>query len=321
MKKKILKQLTYLFIMMMFFSSCKEKNHDKIRVGILDGPSSISFIQLYDNQPRVSNKEIEFIIKQDPQQIQALMMKNELDFAVLPTVMAANLYNKGVKYKALSFPVWGTLYIVTNDPKLKDSLQLQNNTVSVFGQGATPDVLLRRFISDNQLKHVNVDYTYSSNSALATALLSRKVKIAVLSEPMVSSLLIKDKGIRVLNKLYCQDFIFNSDVDVFAQTAFLVNTQFAHQHKDMVKIMSALYSSSCDFINNNPDQAAQLLVKHGMISDLNTARVSLPLCNIRYVGAFAVEREVMRYLNIYYEFAPESIGGKLPDRNFIYQPE
>ena len=34
----------------------------------------------------------------------------------------------------------------------------------------------------------------------------------------------------------------------------------------------------------------------------------------------AVERELMEYLNIFYEYSPKSIGGKLPPRNIIYQP-
>ena len=30
--------------------------------------------------------------------------------------------------------------------------------------------------------------------------------------------------------------------------------------------------------------------------------------------------ELMEYLNIFYEYSPKSIGGKLPPRNIIYQP-
>jgi NitT/TauT family transport system substrate-binding protein len=55
------------------------------------------------------------------------------------------------------------------------------------------------------------------------------------------------------------------------------------------------------------------------MSSYENAKRAIPLCNIRYVGAFALEREINRYLNIFYEFNPESIGGKIPDRDFIYQ--
>jgi len=321
MKNTLTKIIFHTCLFFILFSSCSEKAPQNIRIGVLDGPSSVSFIQLYDNPQKIGDKKIEFIIKSDPQQIQALMMKNELDFAVLPTVMAANLYNKDVKYKAVAFPVWGTLYIVTNNKNIQNLAQLHNNTIAVFGQGATPDVLLQRYIEEKKLRNVQIDYTYTGNNELAGALLSGKVQIAVISEPQVSNLIIKNPDIRVLSKLDCEEYIFNTDIDIFAQTAFLVNTSFADHNNDIVEEVCELYSASCNFINNEPDMAAELLVKHKMITDTETAKKSLPLCNIRYVGAFAVEKEVMRYLNIFYEFAPESIGGKLPNRNFIYQPE
>lgn len=311
----------FFLLILICFVSCNEKPSNTIRIGALEGPSAISFIQMIDNPQFINGKKVEIIIKSDPQQIQALMMQHKLDFAILPTVMAANLYNKGVDFKIIAVPIWGTLYVLANHPGIKSFSDLNNQTISVFGQGATPDILLQRFVEYNSLTGVNIDYSYSGNNDLSQALLHKKVRIAVVSEPMASILLTKDSSIHIVTKLNCEEFVLNTDVDIFAQTSFLVNNKYIENYGKSIDRICAAYSRSCNFINDQPDEAARLLVKHRFLTDFNAARISLPLCNIRYVGAFAVERELMKYLNIFFEYDPASIGGKLPNRNIIYQPE
>ncbi len=318
-KSKIYTFCFYMLIVLMF--SCKQKPVNTIRIGVLEGPSAISFIQMIHNQQLINNKKVEFIIKSDPQQIQALMMQNEVDFAILPTVMAANLFNKGIDFKLLACPIWGTLYILTNNNEIKILDDLQEVKISTFGQGATPDILLQRFIQYNKLGDVAIDYTYSNNKDISFALIQKKINLAVVSEPLVSQLLLKDSTVKIVTKLNCQDYLGIYDKDIFVQSAFLVSEKFIKNHEFDILPVCKAYSNSCNFINEQSLDAAKLLVKHNFLPDVQTAKISLPLCNIQYVGAFALKLEVTRYLNIFYEFEPASIGGKIPDRNFIYQPK
>lgn len=319
--QKSIHLLVLLLMISLGFSSCTEKPSNTIRIGVLEGPSAISFIQMIDKSPVINGKQVEFIIKSDPQQIQALMMQHELDFAVLPTVMAANLYNKGVDFKLVACPIWGTLYLLSNDTNVQSFDDLNNQSVSVFGQGATPDILLQKNLSDKNMENVKIDYSYTGNSEISEALLHKKIKNCIVSEPMVSLLLSKDSSIHIVTKLNCEAFIDNTDKDIFAQTSFVVSNRYIKEYNQTISLTTSAYSNSCKFINEHPYEAAKLLVKHGYIHNLKAAQLSLPLCNIRYEGAFTIERELTRYLNIFYEFDPKSIGGKLPDRNFIYQPQ
>jgi len=93
-------------LLVVLLLSCSKKPSDTIRIGVLEGPSAVSFIQLIDQPTLIEDKKIEIIIKSEPLQIQALMMQGELDFAILPTVMAANLYNKGLGYRMVACPIW-----------------------------------------------------------------------------------------------------------------------------------------------------------------------------------------------------------------------
>lgn len=305
-----------LFIVLLF--SCTEKPSNTISIGILDGPSAVSFIQLIDKPVEINGKKIEIIIKNEPQQIQALMMQGKLDFAILPTVMAANLYNKGVKYRMVSCPIWGTLYLVSNT-SIYDINDIKDQTISVFGQGSTSDILVRRLIQQKMLTGVKIDYTHLTNNEIAQALLLKKTKLAVVSEPLVSTLLSKDSSIHVVSKIDCIDYFDNSDKNIFVQTAFMVSEKFTIENPSLIKPVCEAYTNSCNFINEQPEMAARLLVEHHFSSNIELANKSLPLCNIHYVGAFALQHELTRYLTVFYEFNPKSVGDHLPDSEFIYQ--
>lgn len=310
-----------IFIITFFISilySCTNKSNDTIRIGILDGPSAVSFIQMIEQSTFIEGKKVEIIIKSEPLQIQALMMRDELDFAILPTVMAANLYNKGLKFRMVACPIWGTLYLVTNNEKININ-RLTGQKIAVFGQATTSDILLRRLLLKNNIERVNFDYTYTTNNEIAQALLYKKISIAVVSEPMVSNLLTQDSTIKIIGKLDCEEYINNLNKDVFVQTAFLVSNRFTKDNPDLVVQVCEAYSNSCNFTNDQPEIAAKLMVKHKLSKTIEAAKLSLPLCNIRYIGAFALEQEVIQYLNIFYQFNPQSVGGKLPDKDFIYQ--
>jgi len=232
--------------------------------------------------------------------------------------MAANLYNKGVKYRMVACPIWGTLYLLTNG-SARNLMDLKGHTISVIGQGTTSDILLQRVLKDKEIKGVKIDYSYSTNSELAQAIGFGQVEVAVISEPLVSSLLVQNSKMHIVSKLECQEYMNNTDKDIFVQTSFLASTKFIEENPGFVRLVCDAYSNSCNFISDQPQKAAELLVKHQLSPNLAIAKLSLPLCNIRYVGAFALEKEVNRYLNIFFKFNPESLGGKLPPGEFIYQ--
>lgn len=180
---------------------------------------------------------------------------------------------------------------------------------------------MQGFIKYKDLHNVKINYNFKTNHDIAQALYQKKIKYAVISEPLVSSLLVRNKDISIVSALNFEDFFSTSNVDIFAQTSFLVSEEFLKENRPAtVHQITNLYSNSCDFVNNQPKEAAQLLAKHRIVPNIEVAQLSLPLCNIRYQGAFAVEDELMTYLRIFYEYNPKSIGGKIPNRSIIYQP-
>jgi NitT/TauT family transport system substrate-binding protein len=266
----------------------------------------------------IDGKKIEITVMKEPQQVQALMMQGKLDFAILPTLMAANLYNKGVTYQMLACPVWGTLYILSNDT-IHTMQGLKGRTITVLGQGATPDVLLRRVLDENGITDAKLDYTFTTHAEIAQALMMHKTSVAVVSEPMVSNLISKDPTIHIVAKLTCEDKLNQTDRDLFVQTAFLVSERFSGKNKELVKKIGDAYAASCLYCNEQPENTAKLMLKYKLSTDLAVARRSIPLCNIRYVDAASINDKVYRFLDIFYQFNPKCLGDKIPDKGFVYR--
>jgi len=319
---KHLHKLSILLIsaLLLFASvSCNQNENDIIRIGVLEGPSALSFISLIDKEHIIDDKKVLIIVKSEPLQIQAMMMKNELDFAVLPTVMAANLYNKGVKYRMAACPIWGTLYLLSNAEERQSLPDLAGEEIAIFSRSSTADILTKRLMDNENIAYKGIDYRFTSNQEVAQALLAGEVKNAVVSEPLVSVLLDKNPNIHIVEKLNCQRYIEDMPKNYFIQSAFVVSDKFIKNYPHLIPKVCNAYMNSCNFVNEDPEAAARLMVHHNISPNTDIATKSIELCNIQYVAAFALARELYYYLQIFHTENPESIGGKIPEYDFIYQ--
>lgn len=318
----IMKHYGLLFILITaikLFTSCSPTTEcECIRIGVLNGPSAVSCIQMLDQVQTIEGKKVELIIKNDPLQIQASMLKGKLDFAVLPTVMAANLYNKGIQYRMVACPIWGTLYMLSNVAEIRNINDLNGREIAVFGQGSTADVLTKLLIRNKQLD-CTINYRFTSNQETAQALRTGEVQVAVISEPLVSILLAEKKDLHIIDKLNVNGNSFEQTAhEFFTQSAFLVSDRFAKNHPQLLSPVCDAYRKSCNFINEQPQQAASLMVAHGMAPNCDIALQSITLCSINYVASFAIAHELYSYLRLCYHENPASIGGKMPDTGFIF---
>lgn len=321
-----------IFLWMMLAFSCTQPPKT-IKVGLLNGPTAVSFAQMMDVDLEIDGQRIEFQLYDEPLHIQALMAQNKLDFAVLPTVMAANLYNKGIEYQAVGISVWGSLYVVevlrclgvenVKNVELLSCLGVENiegersRRVHIFGQASTADILFQKMMKDRNWEDVQIDYTYNSNMELANALLQHKIEAAVISEPLVSMLLAKDSSLIITEKITIEEQNKADNKNIFAQTTLLVNSRLSSHSINTVKAFSQLYQYSCNYANQQVEKTAEILVKQGLYTDEKIAQTSIPLCHIDFQYAADFREEIEEYLKIFYTFEPKSIGGQMPDKDFI----
>lgn len=76
-------------------------------------------------------KKVEFRLWQNPDELRAILLKNEAHFVAIPTNVAANLHNRGVDLQLINVPVWGILDIITRNKDIKHIEDLKGKEIVV----------------------------------------------------------------------------------------------------------------------------------------------------------------------------------------------
>jgi NitT/TauT family transport system substrate-binding protein len=283
----------------------------------------MAMILMIENKPILENQyQTTFEIKNEPNQVKAMIMEGTPDFAVVPTTMAALLYNKGQDYLLAAIPVWGTLYLFGTDTSIHTWNNLKGKRVSLMAKGNTPDVLFRYLAKANGIdaeKEMILDYSFPGHIELANAIASEISDLGVISEPMVSLVQQKNPKVKPILDLNIEWEKQFGDSIPLAQTALLVKKDFLLKHPELVEEYLNKLKESTVWVNENPQKAASLIKKYEILPDSSLAVLSIPRCNIKYSSASEEMKGIQEYLKVFYTFNPLIIGGKLPDEEFYYK--
>lgn len=321
--KLVLRSLLIAFIAFAIACCSSQGGSNKkesVKIATLRGPSAMSMIKMIDEMDTLQGKSAEFIIKNEPVQLRPLILQNKVDFAIVPTNMAAILYNKHHAYHVAAIPVWGTLYLFGSDTSISSWSDLRNKKIHLMAKGMTPDVMFRYLLDENGLNpnsDVKLDYSFPTHIELANAIASGKAELGVISEPMVS--MVKQKNSSVHSLLSLNNEWKKITGLSIPQTSLLVNNKFAENNNEWVRQFLAEYKKSIEWVNNNPEQASELIVKHNILDNKQTAEKAIPACNIKYQDAREAKQTIVSYLEIFYNMNPDIVGGKIPDEKFYYK--
>ncbi|HPT11234.1 MAG TPA: ABC transporter substrate-binding protein [Bacteroidales bacterium] len=285
----------------------------------LKGPSSMGMIRLIDSLQTTKGASVSVMILNEPMQVRKMMLDGTADFAILPTTMAALVYNKGLQYKMLGVPDWGSLFLFGSDTTVKEWNDLRGKRIYLMAKGMTPDVLFRYLLSKNGIdpeKDVILDYSFPTHIDLANAVAAGQAPLGVISEPMSSLAMAKNKAVKPIIDLNLE--WEKSEGSKMALTAFMATKDLVKKDKAIVEKIVSSYRYSAKWVNREPDSAAALIVKYGILPDKEIAIVSIPRSSLEYVSAKDAEKQIKEFLEVFYSMNPEIIGGKMPDEDFWY---
>jgi NitT/TauT family transport system substrate-binding protein len=318
----------FLILLILICASCHQRRADSykpltITIATLNGPSVISMIGMMQDSILNDSVKLNFIIKNEPNQVKPLVLQGEADFAVLPTNMASILYNMGIDYQLAAIPVWGTLYLSGSDTSIHILADMKGKRVYLMARGMTPDIVFRYLLLRNGIKPDNdivLDYSFPSHIDLGNAMVAGRAPLGVISEPMVSLAIDKNPFMRRLINIETEWNRVLADSIPFAQTGLLVRREFALKHPEAVASFLDRYRKSIQWLKNYPGEASMQLSKKGLLPDSSLARNAIAGCNIRYMEADSIKTGIISYLRVLYLYDPDITGGKLPDDNFFYAP-
>lgn len=286
----------------------------RIVVAALRGPSAVGMIQMIDSLAQTTDALIEVRILDEPLQVRKMMLDGSADFAVLPTTMAALLYNKGIDYQLAAVPIWGTLYLCGTGSTITDWQSLRGKKVYLMAKGMNPDILFRHLLIKNGLQpyvDVDLDYRFPTHIDLANATMAGRTGLSVISEPYLSQALNRNKSLNIIFDLG-EEWEKQEQMPL-PETAFICSSSVSETAYSLV--MNS-YRRSIEWVVAHPDKAARLCIVHGINADAKAVETSVERSHFRFVEAKDIKPVVNNYLQVFFEMDPKTTGNRLPDERF-----
>jgi NitT/TauT family transport system substrate-binding protein len=292
-----------------------------VKVAGLKGPTGMGMVSLMqENEDEQSDNRYEFTLASAPEEIVGLITTGGADIAAVPTNLAATLYKKtngGVQLAALN--TLGTLYVLEIGNTINSIADLKGKEIYSSGQGSTPEYALNYILNKNSIdpeKDLTVTYK-SEHSELATLMIAGDVKLAVVPEPFVTSIMAKKADVRIALNL-TDEWNKVEQNATLSMGCIIVRKEFAEQNKELLDKFLAEYKTSVDYINANIEAASKLVEKFGIMASAELAAKSIPNCNIVYIDGDEMKTKTDAFYDVLYEANPASIGGAKPDEAFYY---
>ncbi len=294
---------------------------ESVKVVALKGPTAMGMTKLM-NDDETEDYPYDFEIVAAVDEISPMVAQGTADIVCVPANLGSVLYNKtegGVQ--ALAVNTLGVLYICENGDTVKSVADLKGKTIFSSGKGATPEYALNFILSSNGIdpeKDVTIEWK-SEHAECVASLLATENSVAMLPQPFVTTAQTKNEGIRVALDL--TEEWDNLGVDSSMLTGIVIaRKEFAEQYPETVNEFLSRYHASVDFVNNNVDEAAELVGKYDIVPAA-VAKKAIPECNIVCITGAELKTKLGGYLKEHFDNEPKSVGGKLPADDFYYAYE
>ena len=325
MKKMILISISML-LLVGILSGCGKAEEEKItvRVGGMKGPTSMGLLFLKEKSENgEALEDYEFSMVTAADELLPLMMKGELDIALIPANVASVLYNKTEgQVTVIDINTLGVLYMVSGDESIKTVEDLRDKTIYLTGKGTTPDYVLHYILSGNGLEEEDYHLEYKSEATEVAALLAENPQaIGLLPQPFVTSACMQNENLKVIMDMNEQWSMLQGEEGSRMVTGVtVVRTAFLEENPQAVENCLQEHKESTDSINADAEKGAALVVKEGIIAKEAIAQKAIPKCNITEIDGVEMKQALSGYLSVLFEQSPEAVGGKLPEEDFYYVP-
>lgn len=290
-----------------------------IRLAVLSGPTGVGAAKLLDNvnsHSTANHAGYAYTIASDNSELVAGLTgpDPEFDIATVASNVAVNLYNKtdgGVQIIAVG--TLGVLHILESGGKteINSMADLAGKTVYAAGQGANPEYVLRYLLRENGLDDVEV--VFADASEISAKLISGEIECAMLPVPAATAAIMKSEGrVRAAIDLTEAWDSLRSGSQLI-MTAVVVRTEFAQAHPELVAGFLADYEASINFVNNNVDEAAELVAGLGITPSAPIAKQAIPQCHLAFLSGMDMVAAISDYYSVLYSIDPAAVGGSLPD--------
>lgn len=298
----------------------------QIRVGSLKGPTSMGLVFLMEmaESGKTAN-EYDFTMVTAADELLPKMISGDLDIALVPANVASVLYNRMEgAISVIDINTLGVLYVVTADDSIQSMGDLKGHTIYMTGKGTTPDYVFRYLLSENGLSDSDVTLEYKSEPTEVAALLQQEPEaVGVLPQPFVTAACAQNADLKTpldLTAEWDKTQKSSSAPSRMVTGVTVVRNAFLEEEPEAVKLFLSEHEKSAAYTKEQPEKAADLVAKTGIIEKAPIAQKALPKCNITCITGSQMKDALSGYLQVLYDQDPKSVGGTLPGDDFYYLP-
>ncbi len=317
--------LVFVLILGALTGCGKERPAANIRVGSLKGPTSMGILFLMDNAERGETENTyEFQMATGADELLPLMVKGELDIALVPANMAAVLYQKmegGIA--VIDINTLGVLNIVTGTSEVQSVADLKGRTIYLTGKGTTPEASLKFVLEANGLKEADYTLEFKSEATEVAAILAENPDaVGLLPQPFVTAALMQNDALRTALDMNEEWIRVESErkggSNGMVTGVTVVRKEFLEEHPEAVEAFLKEHALSVDGINGDAAAGAALAVAAGIVAKEPIAERAIPECHITCITGEDMKADLSAYLDVLAGFDESLVGGKVPEDDFYY---
>ena len=292
-----------------------------VRVKTYNGLPAISICKLIKEEENIkSSYKTSYTIESNDKKLVESLNKKEVDIALVPTDMAAKVYNKNSSYQICASIGQGSYYLVTSDPEVRGfNSTLINKEIAIAGESSMTDNIVKAILKKNNIDETLVKFKYTNTvPELVKTLTLGEIYTGIVPETSLTSLLYKHSGLKILastNDAYENTFDISEG---YPQFSVIVRKDFAKNNKEYVNKFLSKLKESIEFVNNNPLQAGaygeelKIPIKPQILSK------AIKRCNLKFIEIDKFKQNYEYFFDILYNYNNEAVGGTVPDESIYH---
>lgn len=320
--KKFLSLLLTLLLLSVLITGCAPKKKTTIKICTIAGPTGVSMAQLMAGSDAGTTKnKYSVTLVTSPESMIAKLASGEADIAAMPTNLAA-IYNSKTHggARVLAVNTLGVLHLLVNGIEIKSVADLKGETIYTTGQGANPEHILNYILTKNGIdpkKEANIQFL-SENEELAAKMLNGSAKIALVPEPVATTIISKNSSVRRVLDMTKEWDKVSSD-SLLMMGCVVASKDFVAKNKGAVDRFLKDYKTSIELALNDVDATATLCETYKIIPSAALAKKAIPNCNLTYMDGSEMQSKLSGYYKVLYKANKRSLGGSLPSADFYYK--
>ena len=294
----------------------------------LAGPAAVVsyplMVMVEQQKFAASSVEFSFVRWKNPDQLRAMVIGKQVDFAAMPSNLAAIFYNKGHHLTLMNISIWNIMDIVSRGKPISSLDDLIGQEIVVPFKNDMPNIVLQQLLTAllaDKAKQIKIRTSHNLADA-AQLLLAGKVKHALLIEPLSSIVLYQNAKngkatlTRAINISEQWQKTFPKSPKL-PQAGIIANTT-VNTDKVLISKVNNAYKDAAIWCVDNASACADIVKKHLPKMPKPALMSAIKSTGLNPINSSLAKKDLQGFYQLLADNDAKRIGGNQPSNNFYF---